>query len=131
MSGDWWYRGRRNHIHYIHKVANLKRKKGVTMNIYLVMKRVQEKDSRSNKWYDKGTYPVSAHYDFESATDVLLKEYQFVRKKKNVLDVDYKDGCEGTALSYDFTDIQYGIKYNIEKWITFVEVKEKEIEKHE
>lgn len=96
------------------------------MNIYLVMKRVQEKDPRTYKWYDRGTCPVSAHYDFESATDVLLKEYQSVRKQKNVSDVNYKDGCEGTALSYNLTDIQYEIKYNIEKWVTSVEVKEEE-----
>jgi hypothetical protein len=90
------------------------------------MKRVQEKDSRTNKWYNKGTYATSGHYDFESATDVLFKEYQSVRKQKNVSGIDYKDGYEGTALNYDFTDIKYGIKYNIEKWIASVEVKEEE-----
>ena len=95
------------------------------MDIYIVMQNVKVNDSEFNRWRNNGTRPLSAHRTFDAAFDTIFEKYCFVRKHKNVSDVDYKDGDE-CGLEYIVTDPKYGVQYKFEQWVSCVELKDEE-----
>lgn len=60
-----------------------------------------------------------------SSKNIILSE-----SKKNISDVDYKDGDEA-SLKYTFTDPMFRAQYKFEQWINSVELKDEEALQHE